>query len=189
MTLSKNVNNKKCAPKFFNEKKIEKDSDIFWHRKLTLKVRVILHFLTPPHYLTQFSKFNNFLWGWWFLGKNPSNFVPPPPFWKPPNQYSHKPQFSKISWKHSSIKDQIETFNLSATVLYNQDDFVIYRYFWRPFANYDLYRISFNYWHFRKTMQFMIYSGFIQAQNRRKSRLFSLSTCNVAPSSDPNNHD
>ena len=41
MKFSKNVNNKKCAPKliFFNEKKIEKDSDNFWHRKLTLKVR------------------------------------------------------------------------------------------------------------------------------------------------------
>ena len=41
MKFSKNVNNIKCAPKliFFNEKKIEKDSDTFWHRKLTLKVR------------------------------------------------------------------------------------------------------------------------------------------------------
>ena len=31
MILSKNVNNKKCAPKlvFFNEKKIDKDSDNF----------------------------------------------------------------------------------------------------------------------------------------------------------------
>ena len=31
LTLSKNANNKKCAPKliFFNEKKIEKDSDNF----------------------------------------------------------------------------------------------------------------------------------------------------------------
>jgi hypothetical protein len=31
LILSKNVNNKKCAPKlvFFNEKKIEKDSDDF----------------------------------------------------------------------------------------------------------------------------------------------------------------
>ena len=31
MILSKNVNNKKCAPKlvFFNERKIEKDSDDF----------------------------------------------------------------------------------------------------------------------------------------------------------------
>ena len=39
--LSKNVNNKRCAPKliFFNEKKIEKDLDNFWRRKLTLKVR------------------------------------------------------------------------------------------------------------------------------------------------------
>ena len=31
--LTKNVNNKKCAPKlvFFNEKKIEKDSDDYGH--------------------------------------------------------------------------------------------------------------------------------------------------------------
>ena len=41
MMLSKNVNNKKCAPKviFFNEKKIEKDSDEFRHRKFMLKVK------------------------------------------------------------------------------------------------------------------------------------------------------
>ena len=30
-------------------KKIEKDSDDFWHRKLTLKVE-FWHFLIPPHY-------------------------------------------------------------------------------------------------------------------------------------------
>ena len=37
--LSKQINNKKCAPKlvFFNQKKIAKDSDDFWPRKLTLK--------------------------------------------------------------------------------------------------------------------------------------------------------
>ena len=41
MKFSKNINNKEHAPKliFFNEKKIEKDSVNFWHRKLTLKVR------------------------------------------------------------------------------------------------------------------------------------------------------
>ena len=51
MMLSKNVNNKKCAPKlvFFNEKKIEKDSDEFVPRKLTLKF-TFWPFLTPPHY-------------------------------------------------------------------------------------------------------------------------------------------
>ena len=64
MILSKNVNNKKCASKliFFNEKKIEKDSDNFWYRKLTLKVKRLGDFAlfdtSPP---TQFSKFNNFL--------------------------------------------------------------------------------------------------------------------------------
>ena len=31
--------------------------------------------LRPP--LIQFSKFNNFPWGCWFLGNNISNFVPP----------------------------------------------------------------------------------------------------------------
>ena len=48
--LSKSVNNEKWAPKliFFNEKKIEKDSDNFRHRQLTLKVK-FWHFLTPPH--------------------------------------------------------------------------------------------------------------------------------------------
>ena len=38
--------------------------------------------------LTQFSKFNNFLWVCWFLGKNLSNFVPP--VWKLHNPYCHK---------------------------------------------------------------------------------------------------
>ena len=37
--------------------------------------------------LTQFSKFNNFLWVCWFLGKNLSNFVPP--VWKLHNPYCH----------------------------------------------------------------------------------------------------
>ena len=60
------------------KKKIEKDSDNFWYRKLTLNVKRLGDFAlfgTSP--LTQFSKFNNFLWVCWFLGKNLSNFVPP----------------------------------------------------------------------------------------------------------------
>ena len=46
LMLHKISKKKKCAPKFifFNEKKIEKDSDNFWYRKLTLKVRNC-HFL------------------------------------------------------------------------------------------------------------------------------------------------
>ena len=88
--LSKNANNKKCAPKliFFNEKKIEKDSDDFWYRKLTFKVKRLGDFAlfdTSP--LTQFSKFNNILWVCWFLGKNLSNFVPL--VWKLYNRYCH----------------------------------------------------------------------------------------------------
>ena len=90
MILSKNVNNKKCAPKliFFNEKKWERFG-WFWYRKLTLKVKGLGDFAlfdTSP--LTQFSKFNNFLWVCWFSGKSLSNFVPP--VWKLHNPYCHK---------------------------------------------------------------------------------------------------
>ena len=98
LKLSKNVNNKKCAPKliFFNEKKIEKDSDNFWCRKLTLKVKRLGDFAlfdTSP--MTQFSKFNNFFWVCWFLGKNLSNFVPPA--WKLYNSYCHNAQWMKFA--------------------------------------------------------------------------------------------
>ena len=90
--LSKNVNNKKCAPKliFFNEKKkIEKDLDNFWSRKLTLKVKRLGDFaLFDTSTLTQFSIFNNFLWVCWFLGKNLSTFVSPN--LKLHNLYCHK---------------------------------------------------------------------------------------------------
>ena len=49
LKLSKNVFYKKCGPKliFFSEKKIQKDSNDFWHGKLTLNVR-IRPFLTTP---------------------------------------------------------------------------------------------------------------------------------------------
>ena len=103
--LSKNVNNKKCAPKliFFNEKKIEKDSDNFWYRKLTLKVKRLGDFAlfdTSP--LTQFSKSNNFLWVCWFLGKNLSNFVRP--VWRLHNPYCHRPTAISKIFEVSEIK-------------------------------------------------------------------------------------
>ena len=106
--LSKNVINKKCAPKliFFNEKKIEKDSDNFWYRKLTLKVKRLGDFaLFGTFPLIQFSKFKNFLWVCWFLGKNLSNFVPPA--WKLHNLYCHTFHaywfLYNLCWKKSKI--------------------------------------------------------------------------------------
>ena len=62
LILAKNVGNKKCLPKllFFNEKQIEKYSDDFPHRKLTLKVK-FWHILTPPHY-TNSQNSTIFLW-------------------------------------------------------------------------------------------------------------------------------
>ena len=60
------------------ERFLPKDSDNFRHRKLTLNVK-FWHFwaLFDTHPLIQFSKFNNFLWVCWFIGKNLSNLYPP----------------------------------------------------------------------------------------------------------------
>ena len=63
----------------------------YWHFLITSTFKS-LYFLkwcpifdTSP--LTQFSKFHNFLWVCWFLGKNISNFVPT--VWKLHNPYCH----------------------------------------------------------------------------------------------------
>ena len=55
------------------KKKIEKDSDDFWHKKLTLKVK-FWHFFTPPHYTNSQISIISFGYSW-LLGKNPSKFV------------------------------------------------------------------------------------------------------------------
>ena len=60
---------------FFDNFKIERLLFLKW----------CLFFDTSP--LIQFSKFNNFLWVCWFLGKNLSNFVPL--VWKLHNRYCH----------------------------------------------------------------------------------------------------
>ena len=54
-------------------------------------------FDTSP--LTQFSKFNNFLWVCWFLGKNISNFVPPA--WILDNPYYHNLHINCILFSYS----------------------------------------------------------------------------------------
>ena len=60
LLLSKNVNYKKSAPKFvfFNEKN-EKESDDFWHRKLSFESQIFPLFDTST--LRQFAKLYNFL--------------------------------------------------------------------------------------------------------------------------------
>ena len=66
-------------------KKNQKDSDDFWHRKLTLKVK-FWYFLTAPHY----SNFQNLVISLkysWFLAKNLSYFVSLP--WKLHNREWH----------------------------------------------------------------------------------------------------
>ena len=52
-----------------------------------MATKVCQNFLYCDSSLVQFSKFNNFLWVCWFLGKNLSNFVSP--VWKLHNPYCH----------------------------------------------------------------------------------------------------
>ena len=82
MSITKNVLLNWYSPM---KKKIEKDSDDCWHRKLTLKVK-LWYFLTAPHY----SNFQNLVISFeysWFLAKNLSNFVSLP--WKLHNRECH----------------------------------------------------------------------------------------------------
>ena len=93
--LSINFNNKKCAPKFvfFNEKKLRKILMIFKIENWLLKLDFGTFDTSSLH---QFSKFNNFLWVRWFLGKNLSNFVSRT--WKLGKPYCH---IDRRSWWNS----------------------------------------------------------------------------------------
>ena len=78
------------------KKKLRKIWMIFWYRKLTLKVKRLGDFsLFDTSPLVQFSKFKNFLWVCWFLGKNLSNFLPP--VWKLHNPYCHNLRTKALS--------------------------------------------------------------------------------------------
>ena len=90
LMFKKNVNNKKCAPKlvFFNEKNNWERFRWICTSKIDFEIHILALFDTSP--LHQFSKFNNFLWVCWFLGKNLSNFVSPA--WQLDNPYYHSTQ-------------------------------------------------------------------------------------------------
>ena len=66
---------KKCAPKliFFSEKKLRKIWILFVKENWLWKLNIGTFWHLP---LTQFPKFNIFLWVCWLLGKILSNFVP-----------------------------------------------------------------------------------------------------------------
>ena len=68
--LWKNFINEKCSPKliFFNEQKLERDSNDFWHRKFTLKVQN-WHFLTNFLQMETQNLVVSFDYSW-FLAKN-----------------------------------------------------------------------------------------------------------------------
>ena len=61
---------------YSSTKKIEKDFDDFWRRKLTLKVK-FWHYLTPSYSLHQPSKFNNFLLSMLILRQKSFKFYAP----------------------------------------------------------------------------------------------------------------
>ena len=75
--------------------------------KIELHFRFIISFIQPSRVgslpLTQFLKFNNFLWVCWFLGKNLSNFVPPA--WKLHHPYYHTPYSLALSAVQYSSED------------------------------------------------------------------------------------
>ena len=73
MTLSKNVINKKCVPKFvlFNEKKIQRDSDDFLRKKIESQISTLF----DPIYTNSQSSIISFDYSW-FLAKKLLIFYP-----------------------------------------------------------------------------------------------------------------
>ena len=111
MPITKNVLlNWYCLTK----KKPERVSNDFWHRKLTLKVKLWLFFDTSP--LHQFSKSNIFLWVCWFLGKNCFDFVSPDS--KLHNQYYKKYILPAPGATGPSVITMIITFKLFAANIF-----------------------------------------------------------------------
>ena len=97
-------------------KKNQKDSDDFWHRKLTLKVK-FWYFLTAPHY----SNFQNLVISFeysWFLAKNLSNFVSLP--WKLHNRECHNEQLQHVSLNSVYLQNLIYTIPESMDYSYLQ---------------------------------------------------------------------
>ena len=98
LILSKNVNNKRYAPKLvlFIEKRLRKIRMIFDIENWLWKSNFGLCHLP----LIQNSKFNHFLLVCWFLGKSLSNFVSP--VWKLHNPYCHNnpdpAEYFQIKW-------------------------------------------------------------------------------------------
>ena len=96
---------RKCKSLTFNfqcQRLSESFSIFFWLKNINLAHFLLLTLITSilkslyflkwcPNFdtcpLTQFSKFNNFLWVCWFIGKNLSDSVPP--VWKLHNPYCH----------------------------------------------------------------------------------------------------
>ena len=97
---------------FFSIKEYQFRSTSFcyWHFLIT-SIFKSLYFLkwcpifdTSP--LTQVSKFNNFLWVCWFLGKNNSNFV------YPDNPYCHTHYVPICTiWQFTKLKPRCELFD------------------------------------------------------------------------------
>ena len=100
-------------------KKNQKDSDDFWHRKLTLKVK-FWYFLTAPHYSNFQILVISFEYSW-FLAKNLSNFVSLP--WKLHNRKCHNEQrlynfcLTNLSLRAKSNKTDAKLFTSKLTIL------------------------------------------------------------------------
>ena len=86
--------------------------------------------LRPP--LTQISKFNNFLWVCWFLGKTLSNFVPP--VWNLHNQCCHNSHFCPpfhipsplmTQWTFRNLVTKGASFRIFSTTYLTADDMLL----------------------------------------------------------------
>ena len=99
----------------------------YWHFLITSIFRSLYSLKWCPVFdtfpLIQFSKFNNFLWVCWFLGKKLFDFVPL--VWKLNNPYCHNPKTQRKVTKFGGFftrifpGNQVATMNLKAVSFIN----------------------------------------------------------------------
>ena len=91
------------------------------------------------HPLIQFSKLNNFLWVYWFLRKNLSNFVPP--VWKLHNPYCHK-----CTSCNSNLERTLFYLVFIHCIVMNKEVLSAVENSKKPFNNFDYFSLLFFGW-------------------------------------------
>ena len=136
---------------YFSMKKNEKNSADFW--KFTFesqKLALLINLIT--HHFCQFTEYNNFLWGYWFLAKNLTNFVFLP--WKLDNPYYHSALTTE--WTDSFLHSEDIKLHVGFVIGLLNDHLIFYFYFYFYFLSKDSLALMKLGWNFYRSNWYVL---------------------------------